>query len=242
MPTVRSNGVSLYYETRGRGKPLLLIGGLGLDITDLERMVAELAKGRKVIAFDNRGAGRSDKPDAPYTVEMMAEDAFGLLEALGVEKADVLGISMGGKIAMALALDHPASVRRLILASTSARVPKSKRRAVMFALMEVPRRIGGARSKYPQPGYAYRRQRVASQSYDAKSRLKDIRAPTLILHGRKDSIAPYRLAVEMATLIPNSKMETFDGGHLFVFWRQREFLSAVETFLGSRLPTAPRRA
>ncbi len=118
MPTVRANGIMIYYEMHGAGEPLLLIGGLGADITLLRLLIASLSPRHQVIAFDNRGAGRSDKPDLPYTIAMLASDTADLLEALGVRGADVAGISMGGKIALELALSYPHLVGRLVLIST----------------------------------------------------------------------------------------------------------------------------
>src|SRR5580692_3997351 len=110
MPSVQVNDISVYYEVHGSGEPLLLIGGLGTDLTLFAAMTGELAQGNKVIAFDNRGAGRTDKPDAPYSIPMMASDTDALMEAVGMSHATVLGISMGGKIALELALDHPDRV------------------------------------------------------------------------------------------------------------------------------------
>ena len=233
MPTLESNGIFLYYESSGEGDPLVLIAGLSVDISELDGMITELAKKHRVISFDNRGAGRSDKPDIPYTIEMMADDTYGLIRGLGLGKADVLGISLGGRIAIALTLKHPEVVRMLILASTGPRVPQTRTRKLMFAMMELPRRLGAARGKYPQPAYAYRRQLEASRGFDATPRLGEIRVPTLVLHGKSDRFAPYELAQKMSTLIPGATLTTFDGGHLFVFWKQAEFQKAVESFLDS---------
>ncbi|HMD78371.1 MAG TPA: alpha/beta hydrolase [Nitrososphaerales archaeon] len=233
MPTLESNGIFLYYESRGEGFPLVLIAGLSVDISELEGTISELAKHRRVISFDNRGAGRSDKPDIPYTIEMMADDTYGLIRGLGLGKADVLGISLGGRIAIALTLKHPEVVRMLILASTGPRVPQTRTRKLVFAMMELPRRLGAAQGKYPQPAYAYRRQLEASRDFDATPRLGEIRVSTLVLHGKSDRFAPYALARKMSVMIPEATLTTFDGGHLFVFWKQAEFLKAVESFLGS---------
>ncbi|HJT37575.1 MAG TPA: alpha/beta hydrolase, partial [Actinomycetota bacterium] len=108
MPTAHANGIDIYYETHGEGPPLLLIGGLSTDITDLRRMISRLPPRHRVIAFDNRGAGRTDKPDVPYSIPMMADDAAGLLDVIGVKHTDVLGISMGVRIAVDLTLGHPS--------------------------------------------------------------------------------------------------------------------------------------
>ena len=119
MPKVQSNGIELYYETQGAGQPLVLISGLGYSSWQWHRMVPFLAEHFQVIIFDNRGVGQSDKPAGPYTAQMLAADTVGLLDALNIEKAIVMGHSMGGFIAQALALDFPQRVKKLILCSTN---------------------------------------------------------------------------------------------------------------------------
>jgi pimeloyl-ACP methyl ester carboxylesterase len=120
LPTVAVNGITIYYEIHGEGEPLVLIAGLATDQTPYKRLIRELAKRARVIAFDNRGVGRTDKPDLPYSIDMLADDTSGLLTALGIDRANVLGISMGGRIALALAFRHPEQVKSLILVSTAA--------------------------------------------------------------------------------------------------------------------------
>jgi 3-oxoadipate enol-lactonase len=119
MPKVHANGIDIYYEIAGSGEPLLLIAGLGYGLWQWHKVVPGLAERFQVIAFDNRGAGGTDKPDGPYTVQMLAADTAGLLEALGIPRAHVLGHSMGGFIAQELVLTRPDLVDRLVLASTN---------------------------------------------------------------------------------------------------------------------------
>lgn len=119
MPKLRSNDIELYYETHGEGKPLVLISGLGYSLWQWHKMVPFLDEHFKVITFDNRGVGQSEKPAGPYTAQMLAADTVGLLDALKVEKAIIMGHSMGGFIAQAIALDFPQRVEKLILCSTN---------------------------------------------------------------------------------------------------------------------------
>lgn len=119
MPKIKTNTIELYYEIHGEGKPLVLISGLGYSNWQWHKMVPLLAEKFKVITFDNRGVGQSDKPAGPYTAQMLAQDTVGLLDALKIEKAIIAGHSMGGFIAQALALDFPQRVEKLILCSTN---------------------------------------------------------------------------------------------------------------------------
>jgi len=237
MPTIVVNDINMYYEVHGEGESLVLIGGLSNDVSDYARMIPELAQRYRVIAFDNCGAGRTDKPDAPYSIDMMASDAASLLSALGVEHAHILGVSMGGRIAIALTLAHPELVKSLILVSTFARRIPLTRRGIFRLDNPLMRLLRAMGNTYPQPHYAFLRQLQASRNYDATDRLGEIRAPTLILHGRNDHLAPFALAEEMRAGISGSQLIAFDGGHIFLFLQQKQFLAAVIAFLASQSKT-----
>jgi pimeloyl-ACP methyl ester carboxylesterase len=118
MPTVKVGDIDIYYESHGDGDPLLLICGYGQNSGHWAALIPRLAREYRVIAFDNRGTGRSDKPRMPYTTKMMAADARGLLDAIGVDKAHIFGVSMGGTIAQEFALNYPDKVISLILGCT----------------------------------------------------------------------------------------------------------------------------
>jgi pimeloyl-ACP methyl ester carboxylesterase len=119
MPKVKANGIEVYYEITGSGEPLLLISGLGYGLWQWHKMVPGLAAHYQVITFDNRGAGQTDKPPGPYSAALLAADTAGLLEALAVGPAIVLGHSMGGLVAQELALTRPELIRTLVLASSN---------------------------------------------------------------------------------------------------------------------------
>lgn len=120
MPTVKANGISLYYEIHGEDNPqtLLLINGIGQWHAAWWRNVGPLAEQFRVVMFDNRGIGDSDKPDIPYTLDMMADDTLGLLDALHIDQTAVFGHSLGGGIALFMARKQPQRISKMILAST----------------------------------------------------------------------------------------------------------------------------
>jgi pimeloyl-ACP methyl ester carboxylesterase len=119
MPKVRANGIGIYYEVHGAGEPLVLIAGLGYEHWMWQKMMPGLAEHLQVVAFDNRGVGQTDKPEGPYTAQMLADDTAELMGALGIGRAAVMGHSMGGFVAQALVLSRPEVVSRLILSATN---------------------------------------------------------------------------------------------------------------------------
>ena len=113
------NGVRIHYREYGEGEPLLLIMGLGANADWWgDEFLRPLTERFHVVTFDNRGAGRSERPEGPYTVPQMAADAVGLMDHLGWDSANVAGASMGGMIGQELTLEYPERVRRLVLMCT----------------------------------------------------------------------------------------------------------------------------
>lgn len=120
MPVATVNGLSLYFERAGSGEPLLFISGTGGDLRNKPNQFdGPLAKAFDMISYDQRGLGRSDKPDQRYSMADYADDAAALMEAQGWDEAHVVGVSFGGMVAQELVLRHPHRVRRLVLACTS---------------------------------------------------------------------------------------------------------------------------
>jgi pimeloyl-ACP methyl ester carboxylesterase len=140
MPRISAGAIDINYEIFGEGNPLLLIMGFAMPGTAWVPILPLLIP-FKCIYFDNRGTGNSDKPEGPYSIEQMADDASHLLEALGVSKAAVFGVSMGGMIAQELAIRHPEQVEKLVLGCTMAGGPSARFPApeVIGELMEATR-------------------------------------------------------------------------------------------------------
>jgi 3-oxoadipate enol-lactonase len=230
MPTIRANDINLYYEIHGEGEPLVLIGGLNSDHTLFRGVVPKLAGKYKVVAFDNRGVGQTDKPDIPYTIDMMADDTAGLLNALDIKQAHILGVSMGGRIAASLALRYPERVKSLILVSTTMKKPTRKTwaRRRIDLMLKVPL------IRHSNPYYAVVHQAEASRNYDCMDRLGEIQVPTLIMHGKRDKLAPLQQAEAMHNGIKNSEMIVFPGGHIFFVVRSQQFFDAINNFLDTR--------
>src|SRR3990172_8424249 len=122
MPTARIGDINIYYQEAGAGDPLVLLMGWGGDHTAWALQVQAFSPEFRCISPDNRGAGCSDQPDAPYAIRLMADDTVGLLDALGIDRAHVAGLSMGGMIAQEMAITSPGRVRTLQLHATLARV------------------------------------------------------------------------------------------------------------------------
>ncbi|MFX1501692.1 MAG: alpha/beta hydrolase [Promethearchaeota archaeon] len=120
MPKIKVNDINMYYEIHGEGFPLLMINGLATDVNWwFSEMIESFSQTFKTIIFDNRGAGRSDKPDIPYSIQMMANDTIGLMDVLDIKKAHIFGVSMGGAIAQEIAITFPERVEKLILGCAS---------------------------------------------------------------------------------------------------------------------------
>lgn len=120
MPKATVNGVSINYKVQGQGEPLVLIMGFAGPQWAWFFQTRAFKKHYQVITLDNRGVGKSQKPKESFTVKSMAEDTIGLMDHLGIEKAHILGISMGGMIAQEIAINHPERVKKLVLGCTSA--------------------------------------------------------------------------------------------------------------------------
>ena len=148
MPTAHVNGLDIYYEQAGSGPPLLFISGTGGDLRNKPNQFdGPFPKAFDMVSYDQRGLGRSDKPDLAYTMADYADDAAALMGALGLEKAHVIGVSFGGMVAQELVLRHPGRVDRLVLACTS----PGGAGGASFPFHEIEHLKGEARAKHLMP-------------------------------------------------------------------------------------------
>lgn len=259
MPKISVNGVQIYYEAHGRGEPLLLLAGIGYGTWLWFKQLPALAPHYQVIVFDNRGAGRSDKPDEEYTVALMAQDAYELLRGLGLSRAHILGVSLGGFIAQQLVLAHPELVKNLVLCSTSFGGPNmvlprgevlqfmalgAGKETFQYGLelafsreyyQQHPREIAQLTRpmrRNPQPRYAYLRQLMAPVNFCSEERLLEIRCPTLVLAGEDDPVVPAENSRRLAAQLPQAHLKIFPGArHLFFIERAEEANQTILEFL-----------
>lgn len=241
MPTTRIGDIEIAYETQGEGPALLAVMGLTGSMGHWRGFPGRFADRHRVITFDNRGVGGSSVPAGPYSTAQLARDALGLLDHLGIPTATVFGVSMGGMIALELALAAPERVNRLVLGCTTHGGPTGgpPEPEVLAAFANVGK--GGAEAtvrnllalnfgpRFPEEHAAvfeelvayglanrmkpagFQGQVAAVMTHDVTARVNGIRIPTLILTGRLDRLIPAKNAELLAAAIPNSRVVTFDG-------------------------------
>ncbi|WP_207261817.1 alpha/beta hydrolase [Desulfovibrio sp. Huiquan2017] len=248
---VEADGVSLAYRTLGSGPPLLLIMGYAgtMDVWD-GPLVAELARSRTVILFDNRGMGYSGTDGTPLTIDLMASDALALLDALGLARADVMGWSMGSIIAQEMALTHPERVGKLILYGTAVD-PAPVMAALddmgtlapedfLARLFPEPWRTAhpDIYSRLPAPAIApspdvIRQQYRALDAWPGtRDRLAALDRQTLIIVGEADRVTPPDQALDAAALIPGAWLARYKGaGHWLMYQAGQDMARTIEDFL-----------
>lgn len=261
MTIVKVKDIVINFQLTGKGEPVILLSGMSSDLSMWSTQVPYLAYDFLVISYDHRGSGRTDAPDEPYSIGGMAEDCFGLMDALGVESAHLVGISMGGMIAQEMAIRRSTRVSSLVLGATSARVPP--RQAYILRTMVKAARLGAsrevisrfeiswtlsdryledervaeavamvrARRMSAQPMHAMVRQAEAMLDYDSRDGLRSIKAPTLVIAGRKDLMVPLDYCKELASGISGGRLQVIEAAHSLVVDDAVGFSQAITGFL-----------
>ena len=250
---VRVGDVNLYYELYGQGEPLVLVAGTGISCAPWRVFqVPEFSRYYQVLIYDHRGLGRSDKPDMPYSTRLFAKDCAGLMDALGIKKAHIMGHSMGGRVAQWIALDYPEKVRSLVLSGSgsgkySETLQDYPRGVPYDAALEM---IEKGYEKYQRdhwgPGFmfsdefmrehpevvrkfqeliveevpplnCYLRHVVARQCHETTAIVDQIKAPTLVIVGSKDSHeggtgSHVESSKALTEKIPNAELVLVEGG------------------------------
>jgi len=257
MPYISNNGLHLHYESYGKGLPLLLIHGLGSSSKDWELQIADFSRHYQVITVDLRGHGQSDKPPGPYNVSMFVDDIIYLLKSLELPSAHVVGISLGGMVALQLAVNAPEIVRSLVVVnSCPAVIPRTIvdqiKLWVRIALIQT---IGIrnttfiiSKKLFPKPEQSLLRKTLIERwstndkraylhsyrsimGWSVLDRLDAINCPTLIISGDRDYI-PMNIKRECVSQIKNAELQVIsDSGHATPVDQPAQFNKVLIEFL-----------
>ena len=240
------NGLKMYYEIHGKGKPLVLLHGAFGWAT----VYPSLAKNRQVIAVELQGHGHTGDIDRPLTIEQMADDTAALLDQLKIEKADFFGYSMGGNVALGVAIRHPNLVDRLAINGSNygkiedayepATIQQFKSLSADFAppvLKDAYDKVAPDPKQWPVLVGKVRKMGLEFKGF-TREEMKSIKARVLITLGDRDGVR-LEHAVEMFRLIPNAQLAVFPGGdHLLLFMSPETVLSPIAAFLDAPAPGA----
>jgi len=242
MPRIAVGNIDLYYETHGEGEPLVLIPGFSAGMWIWFRQTEALSRYFRVITFDPRGVSRSDQPEGPQTIRLLADDVASLLRTIGVESSHILGASFGGFVAQEFALAYPGMTRTLTLCCTSFGGPNhvlpsaetllaiastkglnsEERMRQNLLLAFSPLFIHEHSDEVEQviklrvanvvPEHVYLSQLQAAVAFDVEDRVNQIKAPTLVLSGDEDVIVPMQNSSNLAAAIPGAQLKIISGG------------------------------
>lgn len=218
------NGLKMYYEISGEGRPIVLLPGAFMTIhTNFEALIPELAKDRKVIAVELQGHGHTGDIERPFSQESFADDVFALLQYLKIDSADVFGYSLGGEVALQLAIRHPQVVRKLIVVSATYKDEgwTKETRAILPTIS--PAMFEGAPMKVEYdsiapdpkhwPQFVEKLKQLAVKPFDfGAEKIKAIKAPTLLIAGDGDGVLPEHV-LEMYRLLGGNYMIDFGPVH-----------------------------
>ncbi len=268
MALAENQGAKIYWDEQGQGAPVLLIMGLGYASAMWYRTRPVLAQHFRTLAFDNRGVGLSNVPPGPYSIAIMASDAAAVLDAAGIARAHVFGVSMGGMIAQEFALQHPARTHSLILGCTSPGGPSAVLAEPKVADMLMARGMTleqareailpyiydaatprekieedlSLRQRWLPTLAGYMAQLRAILAWESYCRIAQITAPTLVIHGKSDALVPPGNGELIAKRIPGAKLVLLKhASHLFPTDQTQVAHKEILEFLSSHADGEPGR-
>lgn len=258
MPKIQANGIQLYYTLAGPADaPLVMLSNsLGTRLEMWDAQVPALAERYRVLRYDSRGHGRSDAPPGPYTIDLLADDALGLLDALGIERAHFCGLSKGGMVGQVLGARHGERLISLALCSTACHMPArdlwderirvaTERGMAALADGVVERWFTEAFRREPSitvdrvrqmiidtPAHGYAGCCAAIRDMDLRELITGIRVPTLVVVGEDDPATPPEKAREIQARIPGAQLEVIpQAAHLVNIEQDVAFDAALASLL-----------
>ena len=244
------NDIELYYELHGEGEPIIFSHGWLEDCSIWDSQVESFAKNYAVILYDHRGHGRSDKPRGDYSVQVLSNDLYSLVQKLKLEKATLVGFSLGGMAALIFALEHPGKVSKLVLVGTTAKMALTVHiiRVLRYVTpyKTVARMVCKRRFYKPSKQIvedelvkamrverhtAYDCLKEFTKNYDIRNRVSKIEVPTLIIVGEKDKIN-LKASQYLNREIKGSELRIVSGsGHTVMVEKTEEFNQILEEFI-----------
>lgn len=239
MAFAKVNGIQVYYELKGEGEPVVFLSGFSTHHETWRYYSNLLSQTHQTLIFDNRGAGQTDAPPPPYSIEAMAEDTRALMDYLGMKQAYMVGSSMGTAIIQTLALRHPDKIKKGVLISPFAQLPRTSvmksETVAKFLEAEVPlplviesvipwlysneflTDVDRARTKYeemlsnpyPQKPEGYLGQLTALKAFDLRDQLQEIQTEMLLIAGAEDLSTPLYCSQLVKETLPHSTLEVF---------------------------------
>lgn len=257
----RVGEIIMNFEIRGKGQPTTLLSGMASNISTWSLQVPSFALNLMTICLDNRGTGKTDAPDRPYSIEMMANDTAKLLDVIGVDDSNLVGFGMGGRIALEMAMRHPSKVKSLVLCSSASKVTPFEKDALQalraaivngagreeLAKHEVNWTLSPRFSEDKKVAEGVARVRMAKMSdtsdqaflrqidavldYDADARLHEVRCPTLVIAGNRDRLVPPEYQRKMAEAMPQASFVAVDAAHMVLVEAAKDFNEKALVFL-----------
>jgi 3-oxoadipate enol-lactonase len=249
----RVGEIIMNFEIMGQGASTTLVSGMASDISSWSMQVPSFSLNFMTVCLDNRGTGKTDAPDHPYSIEMMAEDTAKLLDIIGIEGSNLVGFGMGGRIAVEMAIKHPMKVKSLVVCSTAPKATPFEKDLLLLMKSSIKNGIGRIELAKNEVNWTHSpcffedervaeaiarvrmfnmsgttdqslmRQIEAVLDYDVESRLGQVKCPTLVIAGSRDRLIPPEFQRRMADAIPRASFLTLDAAHMVLTEAAKDF-------------------